>query len=49
MSNHDHEVFHLADDVDPNAAGFKTSINLKKSKKLGGPVCYTCVGRKRRV
>ena len=43
------EVFHLADDVDPNDVGFKTNINLKKSKKLGGPVCYTCVGRKRRV
>lgn len=50
------EVFHLADDVDPNDVGFKTvtnSINLKKpittSKKLGGTKCYTCVGRKRRV
>jgi hypothetical protein len=50
------EILQLADDVDPNATGFKTvtnSINLKKpittSKKLGGPVCYTCVGRKRRV
>lgn len=50
------KILQLADDVDPNATGFKTvtnSINLKKpittSKKLGGPVCYTCVGRKRRV
>jgi hypothetical protein len=47
------EVLHLAEEADPNNVGFKSKfINLNKSsksKKLGGPICYTCVGRKRRV